>query len=72
MTALRAGEACGAGFADLEDEMCDFGIGGLSSGASPDRLDALVWAVTELTKRGEWGGPRIRSLGSDRPSFVPW
>jgi len=26
----------------LEDEMCDFGMGGLSSGASPDRLDALV------------------------------
>jgi len=49
----------GAGFADLEDEMCDFGLGGLSSGASPDRLDALVWAVTELTKRGEWVGPRI-------------
>jgi phage terminase large subunit-like protein len=25
----------------LEDEMCDFGMSGLSSGASPDRLDAL-------------------------------
>jgi phage terminase large subunit-like protein len=44
----------------LEDEMCDFGLGGLSSGASPDRLDALVWAVTELTMRGGWQGPRIR------------
>jgi phage terminase large subunit-like protein len=32
----------------LEDEMCDFGPGGLSSGRSPDRLDALVWAVTHL------------------------
>ena len=30
----------------LEDEMCDFGPGGLSSGRSPDRLDALVWALT--------------------------
>ena len=47
--------------AALEDEMADFGLGGLSSGASPDRLDALVWAVTELTRRGTWDGPRIRS-----------
>ena len=51
----------------LEDEMCDFGLSGnssgsLSGGASPDRLDALVWAVTELTMRGGWQGPRIRSL----------
>ena len=54
----------GRPFTQLEDEMCDFGLGGLSSGASPDRLDALVWAVTELTGRG-WQGPRIRSLGGD-------
>ena len=46
---------------ELEDQMCDFGLGGLSSGGSPDRLDALVWAVTELTGRG-WHGPRIRRL----------
>ena len=44
----------------LEDEMCDFGMSGLSSGASPDRLDALVWAVTELFTRGV--GPRVRML----------
>ncbi|MGE5369088.1 MAG: DNA-packaging protein, partial [Chloroflexota bacterium] len=36
------------GFAPLEDEMCDFGHDGLSNGRSPDRLDALVWAVTAL------------------------
>jgi len=35
-------------FPDLEDEMCDFGPDGLSSGRSPDRLDALVWAITAL------------------------
>ena len=48
-------------FPALEDEMCDFGLDGLSSGRSPDRLDALVWAVTALTfaARGE---PRIRGL----------
>jgi phage terminase large subunit-like protein len=46
----------------LEDEMCDFGMGGLSSGASPDRLDALVWAVTELVTRSSQRGPRARML----------
>ena len=46
---------------ELEDQMCDFGLDGLSSGHSPDRLDALVWAVTELTGRS-WVGPRIRVL----------
>ena len=47
--------------AELEDEMCDFGLSGLSSGGSSDRLDALVWAVTELA-RPVWQGPRIRVL----------
>ena len=59
----------GAGFAALEDEMADFGIDGLSSGRSPDRLDALVWAVTELAERAARPGPRVRSLG--HPPLVP-
>jgi phage terminase large subunit-like protein len=50
-----------APFEELEDQMCDFGLSGLSSGRSPDRLDALVWAVTELSAR-TGGGPRIRLL----------
>ena len=33
-------------FRELEDEMCSFGADGM---ASPDRVDALVWAVSELT-----------------------
>ena len=33
-------------FPALEDEMADFGPDGFSSGRSPDRLDALVWAIT--------------------------
>lgn len=49
----------GAPLRALEDQMCDFGLDGLSDGRSPDRLDALVWAVTWLTGWG-WGGPRIR------------
>jgi hypothetical protein len=42
------GEARGRLPMALEDEMCDFGIATGSSGRSPDRLDALVWAVTAL------------------------
>jgi len=49
-------------FAALEDEMCDFGIDGLSSGRSPDRLDALVWAVSHLLLGRHRGGPRVTVL----------
>ena len=47
--------------AELEDEMCDFGLYGLSTGGSPDRLDALVWALTALmlTNRGD---PKVRKV----------
>jgi phage terminase large subunit-like protein len=48
-------------FPALEDEMCDFGLDGLSSGRSPDRLDALVWAVSALTFEAR-DGPRVRAL----------
>jgi phage terminase large subunit-like protein len=52
-------------FVELEDEMCDFGPNhdgwGLSSGRSPDRLDALVWAVTALAL-GPKTMPRVRRL----------
>lgn len=50
-----------ARFPELEDEMCDFGPDGLSGGRSPDRVDALVWAVTELLL-GSNERPRIRNL----------
>jgi phage terminase large subunit-like protein len=50
---------------ELEDEMCDFGPvdggWGLSNGRSPDRLDALVWAVTALAL-GPRAMPRVRRL----------
>ena len=40
-------------FAELEDQMCDWSP---SSGqASPDRMDALVWALTELMITGVGG-----------------
>ncbi|SSC66799.1 unnamed protein product [Ciceribacter selenitireducens ATCC BAA-1503] len=50
-----------ARFSELEDQMCDFGPDGLSSGRSPDRLDALVWALTALMLEGV-GEPRIRGV----------
>ncbi len=43
----------------LEDQMCAFGADGLAKGRSPDRLDALVWALTELML-GEGGRPSVR------------
>jgi phage terminase large subunit-like protein len=47
-----------AAFAALEDEMCTFGADGVR--ASPDRVDALVWALTDLLLGG--AGPRMRML----------
>ena len=49
-----------AGLAALEDEMCAFRADGLSDGHSPDRVDALVWAVTELLLNDM--RPRVRGL----------
>jgi phage terminase large subunit-like protein len=45
-------------FAALEDEMCGFGSPGFAD--SPDRLDALVWALTELLMKDQ--RPRLRPL----------
>lgn len=50
-------------FRELEDEMCDFGPHGLSGGRSPDRVDALVWALSELLLNGRDAEPRIRDFG---------
>lgn len=33
---------------DLEDQMCNFTAAGFMGDGSPDRADALVWALTEL------------------------
>lgn len=51
--------AHGVGLTALEDEMCAFGADGFSGGHSPDRVDALVWAVTELMG---FDGPRVRGM----------
>lgn len=43
----------------LEDEMCSFGAAGFSG--SPDRVDALVWALWALLLDGR-GMPRVRGV----------
>jgi phage terminase large subunit-like protein len=40
------------GFAQLEDQMCAMTPGGFIGEGSPDRADALVWALTELMGAG--------------------
>jgi phage terminase large subunit-like protein len=47
-----------ASFPALEDEMCSFGAPGFYG--SPDRLDALVWALTDLLLDNS--APRLRAL----------
>lgn len=49
-------------FPALEDEMAAFGPDGLADGRSPDRVDALVWAITNLALEAEAGSPRVRRL----------
>lgn len=48
------------GLFELEDEMCAFGPNGLSDGHSPDRVDALVWGLTELMLNQN--NPRVRRV----------
>nr|WP_230989590.1 terminase family protein [Devosia faecipullorum] len=48
------------GLTALEDELCAFGPDGKADGHSPDRVDALVWALTELVLNEM--RPRVRGL----------
>ncbi len=52
-----------AAFPALEDQMCAFttGLEGFAHGESPDRVDALVWALTDLMMK-DAGEPRIRNM----------
>ncbi len=49
----------GAHFRELEDQMCSFGAPGFTG--SPDRVDALVWALTDLIL-DQGPSPSARSL----------
>jgi phage terminase large subunit-like protein len=48
-------------FPALEDELCAFGPDGLADNRSPNRLDALVWAITELMLAPEVPRAVVRS-----------
>jgi phage terminase large subunit-like protein len=52
------------GLAQLEEQMCQMAVTGWRGKGSPDRLDALVWALTELMVNpvGRGGRPTVRSL----------
>lgn len=52
------------GFGDLEDQMCQITRKGYAGSGSPDRVDALVWAITELMigPAQTYRAPHIRSL----------
>jgi phage terminase large subunit-like protein len=61
----EAGKAYHAGsFPELEDELCGLIAGGgyEGPGRSPDRADALVWAMTELMLGMRGVEPRVRQL----------
>ncbi|WP_298747493.1 terminase family protein [uncultured Brevundimonas sp.] len=49
----------GPGLEALEEELMGLGLDG---GGSPDRADALVWAVTDLLVDGAGMGPKVRVL----------
>lgn len=61
---FEAGKARFAGaFPELEDELAGFTPAGwLGPGASPDRADAMIWAMTELAVKPPRAEPRIRLL----------
>jgi phage terminase large subunit-like protein len=52
------------GLHKLEEQMCRMTVTGWDGTGSPDRLDALVWALTELMidPAGQVGRPMVRSL----------
>ncbi|MFD1912143.1 DNA-packaging protein [Halodurantibacterium flavum] len=52
------------GLAALEDQMCQMTARGYEGRGSPDRVDALVWALHELMigPARDWRRPQMRSL----------
>ncbi|WP_203228015.1 DNA-packaging protein [Roseovarius dicentrarchi] len=52
------------GLGDLEDQMCAMTVQGFEGKGSPDRVDALVWALHELMiePAAKWRHPRVRAV----------
>lgn len=53
------------GLGRLEDQMCQITASGYVGKGSPDRVDALVWALHELMiePAAHWRRPQVRTLG---------
>lgn len=53
------------GLGTLEDQMCQMTRYGFAGKGSPDRVDALVWALHDLMiePAAKWRNPKIRGLG---------
>lgn len=53
-----------SGLETLEDQMCRMTSQGYQGSGSPDRVDALVWAISELIiePSAHWRRPRMRGL----------
>ncbi|MGQ2930993.1 MAG: DNA-packaging protein [Sphingopyxis sp.] len=63
--AYERGQVVHAGvFADLEDQLCGFQVGGgyAGPGRSPDRADACVWALAELLRGMAPAGRGVRRV----------
>jgi phage terminase large subunit-like protein len=60
---FEAGKAKFAGaFPELEDQLCGLTLDGYEGpGRSPDRADAMVWALADLLL-GKAGRPAVRRL----------
>jgi len=52
------------GLVRLEDQMLQMSVQGYQGKGSPDRVDALVWALTEgiIDRAQAWANPRVRGL----------
>ena len=52
------------GLQDLEEQMCQMTSAGYQGSGSPDRVDALVWALQEvlIDPIKAWQNPRMRAL----------
>jgi len=52
------------GLGALEDQMCLMARHGYAGSGSPDRVDALVWALQDLIldPAGAWRAPQVRTL----------
>ncbi|NJC05183.1 phage terminase large subunit-like protein [Sphingomonas kaistensis] len=51
-------------FAELENELCHLTTGGYEGPGSPDRADAMVWALHELSGGDRRARPGVRSFAS--------